>query len=89
MWRSFGPSGWYFLTLPSTIAHEIRLFNKGNESGWGRLRVTAKINANRWETSIWFDSKANSYLLPINAKVRKSESLTEGSLIEAKVITKY
>ena len=39
----------------------------GRREGWGRLKATAKIGNSEWATAIWFDTKINTYLLPLKA----------------------
>ena len=57
------------------MAAEIRLANQGFEEGWGRLRVTAKIGELRWKTAIWYDTKLDTYLLPLKTEIRKKGKL--------------
>lgn len=85
VWRYKGQSSWHFATLPKSLASNIRMAHKSTEEGWGRLKVIAQIKKTRWETSIWFDSKANSYLLPIKGPVRKSENLAEGDPVYVRI----
>ncbi len=74
-WRYEGPNGWYFVSLPLDMAKEIRAALRSEESGWGRLKATAKIGNSEWKTAIWFDTKRKTYLLPLKAEVRKRENL--------------
>lgn len=78
IWKYEGHGGWYFISLPQAIAQEIRRHLKSSESGWGRLAGTAQIGNTQWDTAIWFDTKHNTYLLPVKAEVRKKEGLMEG-----------
>ena len=57
------------------MATEIRLANQAFEEGWGRLRVTAKIGELRWKTAIWYDTKLDTYLLPLKTEIRKKGKL--------------
>ena len=50
------------------------------EEGWGRLKMTAKIGNTQWE--IWFDTKLDTYLLPLKAEIRKKEKITTDKEIE-------
>jgi hypothetical protein len=43
------------------------------------------IGNTQWETAIWFDTKHNTYLLPIKADVRKKEKLELDSMMEVVV----
>lgn len=84
-WQHQGPGGWYFVTLPLEMSAEIRTHLKEFEEGWGRLKAIAQINATGWETAIWFDTKAQSYLLPLKADVRKKEAIAIGKTIEVTI----
>lgn len=74
-WQYEGPNGWTFISLPVNIAKEIRDILKKEEEGWGRLKMTAKIGETEWKTAIWFDTKKNTYLLPLKAEIRKKERI--------------
>jgi hypothetical protein len=70
IWQYEGPNGWYFVSLPLDISKEIRENLKWQEEGWGRLKATAQIENQEWKTAIWFDTKQNTYLLPLKAAIR-------------------
>lgn len=44
--------------------------------------MTAKIGNTQWETAIWFDTKLDTYLLPLKAEIRKKEKITTDKEIE-------
>ncbi|WP_348810862.1 DUF1905 domain-containing protein [Flavobacterium maritimum] len=75
IWQHAGQGGWHFVSLPHELAKEIRDNLKSEEEGWGRLKATAKIGNSEWGTAIWFDTKMNTYLLPLKAEIRKKEKL--------------
>jgi len=77
--------GWNFLFMPEELAKEIRANFKWREEGWGRMKVTAKIGNSEWETSIWFDTKHDTYLLPVKAEIRKKEKIEMEEGNEVKV----
>ena len=68
-------SGWTFVSLPKEVSIEIRDNFKWLEEGWGRMKVTAKTGNSEWRTSIWFDTKQDTYLLPLKAAIRKKENI--------------
>lgn len=80
LWKYDGPAGWVFVTLPKALAKKIRVTHGVSEEGWGRLKVDAQIGKSRWATAIWFDTKAQSYLLPLKLDVRKKEKLVIGEV---------
>ncbi len=81
VWQHSAPGGWYFVSLPKELAAEIRQHIKWQEEGWGRMKVTAKLGATTWDTSIWFDTKLGTYILPIKAEIRRMERIKTKSNI--------
>ena len=77
--------GWYVVFLPTNLAKEIRENLKCLEEGWGRMKVTAKIGNSDWQTAIWFDTKHDTYLLPLKAEIRKKEKIEIGKEIEVTI----
>lgn len=61
--------------MPKDISTELKEQYTGLRKGFGSLPVQATIGETTWETSIFPDSKAGTYLLPIKAKVRRDEDL--------------
>ena len=76
IWQYAGPGGWHFVSLPQALSKEIRDNLKSEEEGWGRLKAVAATGNSEWKTAIWFDTKLNTYLLPLKADIRKKEGLT-------------
>jgi Domain of unknown function (DUF1905). len=74
--------GWVLVSLPSELAVEIRGSFKHLEEGWGRMRVEARLGESEWQTAIWFDTKQNTYLLPLKAKIRKQENVLPGDEVK-------
>ena len=81
MWKYEGNAAWYFVSLPNEITLEIRENLKNLEESWGRMKTTVKIGQTEWKSAIWFDSKLNTYLLPIKVAIRKKERLEIGENI--------
>jgi len=81
-WQHSSPGGWHFVSLPKGMSKEIRSLLISEEEGWGRLKATAQIGNSEWKTAIWFDTKINTYLLPLKADVRKKESIEAGNKID-------
>ncbi|WP_422860009.1 DUF1905 domain-containing protein [Flagellimonas sp. S174] len=75
MWRHNAPGGWHFVSIPKDISKEIRKNLQWQEEGWGRMKAIARIDHVQWDTAIWFDSKADTYILPIKAEIRKKTKL--------------
>lgn len=90
LWRWHGGNAsWYFLTLPGEVADEIRAVDAGpRRLGFGSLRVTARIGATSWQTSIFPSRQHDSYLLPVKAAVRKAERLVEGQSVPFQLVVR-
>ena len=80
-WQYSGQGGWHFVSLPQHLSVEIRNTFKHEEEGWGRLKATSKIGKTEWKTSIWFDSKKGTYILPLKAEIRNVENLAVGKKV--------
>ncbi|MBI2729802.1 MAG: DUF1905 domain-containing protein [Sphingobacteriales bacterium] len=84
-WQYTGPNGGYFVSLPKALSKEIRAALRSEEEGWGRLKALAKIGKSEWKTAIWFDTKLNTYLLPLKAAIRKKEIIEVGHNIKVEL----
>lgn len=82
VWKHDAPGGWYFVSLPKKLSMEIRQSLQWQEEGWGRMKAEAQINEVQWETAIWYDSKRETYLLPIKADIRRMTGLLEEQNVE-------
>lgn len=78
VWQHSSPGGWHFVSLPEDTAAEIRTSLQWQEEGWGRLKASVQIGKTNWDTAIWFDTKQNTYLLPVKSVVRKTEKIVLG-----------
>lgn len=74
-WQYNSKGGWVFVSLPQKMAKEIRNSFKSEEEGWGRLRAVVRISNIEWRTAIWFDTKMDTYLLPLKAEIRKKGNI--------------
>ena len=85
VWKHSGPSSWYFVTFPKEISQKIRQDHGKDEEGWGRLKAKLSIGKSVWDSAIWFDTKHDSYIVPIKIKIRKAEGISDGSTIKLNV----
>lgn len=72
---------WYFAVLSKEQSKEIRSYFKKEERSWGRLPVHVILKENNWYTSMWFDTKLSTYLLPLKKEIRKQHAINEGDLL--------
>ena len=77
LWRWSGDAAWRFVIVPSDLADEIRIVS-GPPRGFGSVRVEVTVGATTWRTSVFPDSTAGTYILPIKKAVRVAEGLEDG-----------
>jgi hypothetical protein len=53
--------------------------------GFGSVRVRVTVGATTWNTSIFPDTKSESYVLPVKKAVRSSEGLGDGSSVDVRL----
>lgn len=76
-----GMAGWRFLALPKKQGKEIKEKFGVRAKGWGSLPVSVTIGKTMWNTSIFPDKKSGTYILPLKARVRKLEDITDDSTV--------
>lgn len=86
IWKYKGKSGWHFITLPKVLTKKIRKNHGHDEEGWGRLKTVATIGQSNWKTAIWYDSKYQSYLLPVKSEIRKREQIKDDSSVTVTLV---
>ncbi|MDX1975205.1 MAG: DUF1905 domain-containing protein [Rickettsiales bacterium] len=85
IWLYQGKAAWHFVTLPKAISQEIRVLSFDKKAAWGSVRVSVTIGSTSWKTSIFPDTKAGAYLLPIKSDVRKKEKITSGDTVKISI----
>jgi hypothetical protein len=78
LWRYTGEAAWYFVTLPHDIADDIDEITRDARRGFGSVRVEVTVGATTWNTSIFPDTKSESFVLPVKKAVRVAEDLGDG-----------
>lgn len=78
LWVYEGAAAWYFLSLPQDIADSILASCLHRPRGFGAVKVEVSIGASVWTTSVFPDSKRQTYLLPVKSMIRKQENLSPG-----------
>ena len=76
-----GKGAWHFLTLPAEDSQQIKFLSSQERRNWGSVRVTASIGQTTWNTSVFPDTKAGAYMLPVKAEVRKKEQIEVGNIV--------
>lgn len=81
--RFDGPGGWHGVFLTEEAAAEARFFGRANKLGV--IAVQVQIGKAKARTSLFPDRSRQSYLLPLNASLRKQEGIGEGSRISVRI----
>lgn len=81
-WDARKSDAWFFVTLPHDLADDLEARHGHRAAGFGSLRVEVTVGATTWQTSIFPDSKAQSYVLPVKKAVRVKESLAPGHPVD-------
>jgi hypothetical protein len=71
-----GMAGWHFIAVPKQQSEIIKKRFGTLKRGWGSLPVAVLLGKASWKTSIFPDTKAGTYLLPLRAQIRKKEGLS-------------
>ena len=81
VWLYDGPSAWHFITIPKRQSDEIKKKFGGKRRGWGSIPVKITLGRTSWKTSIFPDTKAGAYFLPLKSDVRKKEDIQAGDSV--------
>lgn len=86
-WDARSDASWVFLTVPVEVADEIADLAPPRR-GFGSVRVRVRIGGTEWRTSVFPDSRVESYVLPVKKQVRRSEKLEVGDVaaVELEVV---
>ena len=81
------PDGsWHFVTLPFEVSDEIDESSLAARRGFGSVRVEITIGATTWRTSVFPDSKAGAFVLPVKRAVRTREHLAAGDQVDVDLL---
>ncbi len=82
IWLHSGEAAWHFVSLPKKLSKEIKSEFGDMARGWGSLPVKVQIGGSKWITSIFPDTKSNTYLLPVKSEIRKREKIVLGDNLQ-------
>jgi len=80
VWLYPGMAGWHFVTVDEINSKEIKERYGKVRRGFGSIPVTVKVGVTSWKTSI-FPNKDGTFVLPLKASIRKTESIFDGDII--------
>ena len=85
VWLYPGAAAWHFVNVDKKIAATLKKKYGAQARGFGSLPVEVRIGKTTWQTSIFPDSQSGTYLLPIKVKVRRSEKVGDGDLVQVRL----
>jgi len=85
LWHYPELAGWHFITLPPDLAERLRVEAAPFRKAFGSVKVTAWIAGQRWTTSLFPDSKSNSYLLPVKKDIRTAAGIHAGDEVDVEI----
>ena len=86
LWLYPDASGWHFITLPPDLSDEIKDEAAPFRKGFGSVKVTASIAGNSWATSIFPESKSQSYVLPVKKAIRTAAGIRAGDDVDVELV---
>lgn len=81
VWLYPGINPWHFISIPKKQAEEIRKNFGSRHRGWSSLPVIVQIGKTIWKTSIFYERRSGTYILPLKSEVRKKEDIFKGDKI--------
>jgi len=79
LWYWRGPAPHYFVSVPEEHCAALKGVLGLVTYGWGMIPVRVRLGNSEWQTSLF--PKDGRYLVPIKARVRQAEQLTEGEAV--------
>ena len=81
-WR--GPSPYHFVPVPDEESAQIEAAKELVTYGWGVIPVTAQVGRTEFTTSLF--PKDGRFLVPIKDRVRQTEALELGDVVDLRLI---
>lgn len=81
---SGGQGSWHFFIVPEEQAGDIRAHGLARRSGFGSVKVEARVNGVAWRTSV-FPQRSGGYILPVKASVRRDAGIAAGDEISVEL----
>lgn len=86
LWDARKADTWTFVSLPDAQADEILDVAGTRARGFGSVRVEVTLGRSVWRTSLFPDSGAGTYVLPVKRVVRRAESLDVGDPVHVRIV---
>lgn len=80
VWDARRTDSWVFVTLPEETSAAVsdEADARAPRNGFGSVRVSVRVGASQWRTSVFPDSASGCFVLPVKKAVRKAEDVEPG-----------
>ncbi|EYR64590.1 hypothetical protein N866_08030 [Actinotalea ferrariae CF5-4] len=85
VWDARKTDTWTFVSVPEAQADEILDLVGTRARGFGSVRVEVTVGGSVWRTSLFPDSRARTYVLPVKKAVRAAERLEAGATARVRI----
>lgn len=85
VWDARKADTWTFVSVPEAQADEILDVVGTVARGFGSVRVEVTVGGSVWRTSLFPDSTAGTYVLPVKKAVRRAEGLDPGTTARVRI----
>lgn len=87
LWYWRGPAPHYFVSVPEEHSAVLKGVSGLVTYGWGMIPVRVRLGNSEWQTSLF--PKDGRYFVPIKARVRQVERLTEGEEVALRLEVQF
>ena len=90
MWHTekYGGIGYVLIegaAAEAVTGHElVRRLELGRRRGFGSVKVTVRVGASEWATSV-FPQQSGGWFLPVKKAIQRAEGLAEGEIVEVEL----
>jgi hypothetical protein len=88
VWEFFSEKvsgGWFLVSLPPDVGEEIAFLTAENRRPFGSVKVQLTLGGSTWKSSLFRDSKIDSYVMLLRKDVREAEGIGAGDTVTVTV----
>jgi hypothetical protein len=88
LWLTSHENPWVFITVPDEISDEIVDDVDSLDlprRGFGSVKVEVTLGSTSWRTSLFPDTKAGGYVMPVKKPVRVAEQVDDGDTVDVTI----
>lgn len=82
LWGHDVQSPWHFVSVPRGDTGRLNKDFGKQARGWRSLPVEVRVGRTVWKTSVFYDSRSKTYILPLKKAVKRAEKILVGDNIK-------